>query len=113
MDLKVLESLQVKFLMHGLLVCTCLWMIIMNVHIFPPPVLVCALRNVHFQHLVCLLIRFVEFLRLDANIGIVPLVFKRQNVTNVQLYFIFLKSYLYTKKNTKSQILVGYVSATP
>lgn len=89
MDLKVLESLQVKFLMHGLLVCTFLWMIIRNDHIFPPPVLVCAVRNVHFQHLVCLLVRFVGFLQPDANIPIVPLEFRRQNVTNVQLYFIF------------------------
>lgn len=52
MDLKVLESLKLKFLMHGLLVCTSLWMIIMNDHSFSPPLLVCALANVHFQQLV-------------------------------------------------------------
>lgn len=64
-------------------------MIIMNDHVFPPPVLVCAVGNVHFQHLVCLFVGFVGFSQPDANAPIVPLVFKRQNVTNVQLYLIF------------------------
>lgn len=52
MDLKVLESLKFKFLMHGLLVCTSLWMIIRNDHSFPPLLLVCGLGKVPFLHLV-------------------------------------------------------------